>query len=146
MLERLFPKTHQDAGHHLLSYAIRQKDGTLEPRAGLLGLFYFGVERETVLAQTRSAAPETLLERRYANGEELAEALLAHYFADTRAQLLRDADALSVNEAYKHIEVAEVKQLQLSERELEPIVGKLIAGLRLSEPGRFIPPVVRINP
>ncbi len=144
-MKRLFPRTHTTAAYVTLSDAIRRKEGTADPRSGLLSLFFLGGQREALIAQEEPQAPAALVSARPENGDALAKLLLEAYEPVLGNGYLERSGAHAVNEARSRVDVGSVRDSHLDEAHLKAIVGALIAGLRFSSRGRYLPPVVRLE-
>ncbi len=145
MLKRLFPRTHTTAAYTTLSDAIRRKEGTADPRNGLLSLFFLGGQREALIAQEEARAPADLLSARLDSGETLARLLLETYEPVLGMGHWENSGTHEVNEAQGRVDVATLPDGHLDEAHLKTVVGTLVAGLRFSTQGRYLPPVVRLD-
>jgi hypothetical protein len=144
-LTRLFPHTHASAAYGIVSHAIRQSDGTADPRNGVLSLFFLGGRREALIAQEEARPPQALLEAQVDDGEALAELILGHYAPHLGQGYLEKAASFEVNTAQNRIDVGTVARTAMSEERLKNAVGLLVAGLRFSTPNTYIPPVLRLT-
>lgn len=145
VLKRLFPRTHTTAAYRTLSDAIRRKEGTANPRSGLLSLFFLGGEREVLIAQEEARAPAELLSARPDSGEMLARVLLEAYEPILGSGHWERSGTHKVNEVQGRVDVASLSDSHLDEAQLKEVVGTLIAGLRFSTLGHYLPPVVRLD-
>jgi hypothetical protein len=129
----------------MLSDAVRRKEGTADPRSGLLSLFFLGGQREALVAQERAQAPAELFSARLESGETLAKLLLEAYEPVLGNGHWERSGDYEVNEVRGRVDVGNVPDSHLDEAELKRVVGSLVAGLRFSSPGRYLPPVVRLE-
>lgn len=145
VLKRLFPHTYASAASTTLNDAIRRKEGTADSRSALLSLFFLGGQREALIAQEETRVPSKLLLLQPDSGAALAKALLEAYEPILGDGYWEHSDRQQVNEARGRVDVAEVSGSHLDEAHLKIVVGKLIAGLRFSTQGHYLPPVVRLD-